>query len=106
MRLDTSDLGVGGRETSLEHRLPLALSDLVAVVSASVLLGGPLLLVQSLVGVVDDSGALSHVVEIVLVPGHAEHLATERECGDSGVADHCKECMDECGDGMNSNERQ
>lgn len=100
MGLDTSDLGVGGRETSLEHGLPLAFSDLVAVVGAGVLLGGPLLLVQSLIGVVDDSGTLGHVVKIVLVPGHAKHLATERECGDSGVADHCDVRVRECGDVM------
>lgn len=82
MGLDASDLGVGSRQTSLEHGLPLALCDLISMVGAGVLLGRPLLLVQGLVGVVGDSGALGHVVEVVFVPGHAQHLPAQRVDGD------------------------
>jgi hypothetical protein len=46
------------------------------------------LLVKGLVGVVGDTGTLGGVEEIVLVPGHAEHLSTERVDGDCRVADH------------------
>lgn len=85
---DASDLGIGGGETGLEHGLPLTFRDLISMVGTGILLCSPLLLVQSFVGIVDSFRALGQVEEVVLVPGHAQHLSTQGEVGDRGIADH------------------
>lgn len=88
VRLDPSNLGVRRWQAGFEHGLPLTLCDLISMIGTRILLGSPLLLVQSLVGVVGSPGALSEVEEVVLVPGHAQHLSAERVDRNLGVANH------------------